>query len=425
MINNSKANKLFLWLLLIILTYLMFENYLIVTLKTENLNALYFSFSIIKLLLLYGSLFGLIFLGLLKKSFTKKAISLVGLLYLLFILLLGVLNNNSISSIAASFQNIYLWLFVLFLLYVLAPKPDFAFYKASIFIIVLALMVHFIYSIHVMSFFEGDYNDFYFYELYDRLGMFGYWNHIKNGTVRAYGFFGSSTGLSQVLITPISFFVVFVANSKNKQKVFGVVFLIVFTVFLYLAKIRNPILAIGFAFLFYLLSKRVPAGHNKKLFVYFILLYAFSFSVVSIVALFGFGDLSSQARIPMLLKFWNNLMLSPMGYGVGSTGNAIGYKYFYESSFATIVSDLGLVFSLPYFGFILHLVFKFHFISKLNSGVRRIASESALFLLISLLFLTNFSNIFDATLYIHVIYIYACFFVLKEGSNNDLKMKVF
>src|SRR3546814_14901117 len=83
----------------------------------------------------------------------------------------------------------------------------------------------------------------------------------------------------------------------------------------------------------------------------FLGIYAIGITAIYLYSEAGGGDFSSQARIPLLLQFIDVFQQNKWGYGVGSAGIVnLTYKFFFESSAATVFTDLGLAGGIIYFG---------------------------------------------------------------------------
>lgn len=406
--TNSSLKKLAELNLAFFFIFMFFENYLIIISKTNEVNQIYL-FSLAKVYFLFFSFFVLIIHGCCNSRLKDKVYLLFFFMIVLLCIASGFIQGNTLSNIASSIQYIYFWFVIFCSLVILNVRPSMCYYKIILPILFLSLMFQFVYSLYIHFFYDGNYSFFYFYKLYDNLGMFGPWNHLKDGIVRAYGLFGSSTGLSQVLLLPILTLVSFFLVKRNlKEKTLTLIFLFLFLSFLYIAKIRNPILALCFSIMFFFILKSFRKISFVRFMLLFVVFFSLSLFLINLLSLLGIGDLSSQARIPMLLKFYHNFIMNPFGYGVGSTGNLTSYKYFYESSFATIFSDLGLFFGLVFYIFFLRIAYlSYRNFIFLNGETDKILSLSLFFIIICLLFLTNFSNIFDSTLFIFVVYMYS------------------
>jgi hypothetical protein len=383
--------------------------------KTFELDKLYYSFSLFKFVFLYGIFFTLITAGFFKANLEIKTRAICVFLYIISMVFLGYFVGDNGSLVMLSIQNVYFWIILLAFLFILPCKPKDFLFKSLIPLMIISLLLHLAYSLWVEYQYDGDYKIFYFYELYSNLKMFGSWNHLKNGDVRAYGFFGSSTGLSQVLLIPICYLIA-CCILKKKSSMLYVIVLVVFIYFLYITRIRNPALALCFVVLYYGILRCFKIKNIKTIISIFVFLFVLSFAIAPISDLLGVGDLSSQARTPMLLSFINGITANPMGYGIGATGNFIDYKFFYESSFATIVNDLGFVYSVPLFSFLLFLIASFYRVYLHGPSSHKLIGLTAFLSLSSLFFLMNYSNIFDFTLNIYIIFLYACFSVFKTDT---------
>ncbi|MBF8723033.1 O-antigen ligase family protein [Pseudomonas guariconensis] len=315
--------------------------------------------------------------------------------------LVSIISGRSLSLILLSLKNIYLWGFYFFLIVSSRVQFTAGDLKLANWVVVIFAIINVVYSLYVANIYEGDPNVFYFYEFYVGKNLFSIWNFVKDDEVRAFGLMGSPLTLSQSLMLPAIF--CYSAIFFRKPQVTSIAYflaLIIILLGLYLTKTRNPVLAFILAVTIVALGRNWK-GRGKYLLT-FALLYISSFLLVLEVNSRGGGDLSSQARIPMLMQFIDHIVARPFGYGIGSTGVAApGYDFFFESSFSTILMDLGLVGGLVvilmFFKTVMHIKDFICFERKQDNWLF-ISSMASAF---SLLFVTNFSNIFDSSLFLY------------------------
>ncbi|MEZ7213272.1 hypothetical protein ACBC55_02675 [Klebsiella spallanzanii] len=102
----------------------------------------------------------------------------------------------------------------------------------------------------------------------------------------------------------------------------------------------------------------------------------------------------------MLLDFLEQIKANPIGYGIGSTGIANKtYPFFYESGAATIFMDLGIVGGTIFWIGIIYISYlSFLKGSNVNNISSKIIYNSMGFSVLTLLLITNFTNIFDFSL---------------------------
>ncbi|WP_460881864.1 hypothetical protein [Pseudaeromonas pectinilytica] len=319
--------------------------------------------------------------------------------------LVGLKAGYEITNIILSIKNIYFWLFVLIVCYSLNVKfPS----HQSIFLVTIlffSALMNVVYSIYIDLTYSGNPTDFYFYDLYNDKGLFVIYNFIRDGKVRAFGFVGSKLTLSQLYIIPVllsSFLVLYFKSNKLKLSAF--VLACLFNYGLWITATRNPYLAMFFSGLVFLFFS-IFGITRFRFFVVSICLYAFSIYLVLLLSDAGIGDESSKARIPMLLSFLEQLTDKPFGHGIGSTGIASGsYPFFFESSLATIFMDLGVIGGLFYFGIIISLSFEMIRTAKFtHRPILKSVLMTSGFSLLSLFFLSNFTNIYDSSLFVFAI----------------------
>ncbi|WP_155952245.1 hypothetical protein [Zestomonas thermotolerans] len=324
----------------------------------------------------------------------------LGLIF--FYSIIAYLNGYSFDNIMLSLKNTYFWLF--YFIYICVPrfKAPASVIRFVILAIFFGALLNVLYSVYVGLTFDGNLERFYFYSLYDQKGMFEDWNFIRDGAVRAFGYVGSKLTLSQLLLIPISVAVMLffgVKSEGGRTAVF--LFLIVLGYGLYLTKTRNPILAISCAICVSLFFRYKLQGWGVVLFFsIFTSVYGLTIYLVFFISDIGWGDLSSQARVPLLISFLEVMRDQPLGYGVGSTGiYNLNYRFFFESSASTVFNELGVVGGAIYWCGVLSIVVVIlnNASSQASVYMRAILRGVALSIL-ALLFLTNFSNIFDSSL---------------------------
>lgn len=401
--NFLVSNKYICYLFLLAMPWYWIESFILVHAQYSGLGFYSAIFLIIKLLMIF------IPLSLWYYNYGVAQGRIRCLVYYLIILFVyifvGLREGYEKENIILSIKNIYFWLFVLILCYSANVKfPS----HLSVFLVVIlffSALMNVAYSIYVNLTYSGNPTDFYFYDLYNDKGLFVIYNFIRDGKVRAFGFVGSKLTLSQLYIIPVllsSFLVLYFKNIKLKLSAFAIACFLNYG--LWITATRNPYLAMFFSSLVFLFFSMF-ALTRFRFFVVSMCLYGFSIYLVLLLSDAGIGDESSKARIPMLLNFLEQLIDKPFGHGIGSTGIASGsYPFFFESSLATIFMDLGVIGGLFYFGVIISLSFEMIRTAKsTHHPILKSVLMGAGFSLLSLFFLSNFTNIYDSSLFVFAI----------------------
>ena len=401
-------------LLLMSIFWVGMDSYILVNVNYLDITVITYFFQILKLLIF---IFPVIVLYA-RYGLDNRASRLFILynIFLIVFVLYGVVNGNDKTNIILSLKNIYLWVWYALLLNSVKFTISPGFCQKLMFAFVISIVLNIFYSIYIDLSFSGKYSDFYFYELYNDKGMFESWNFIRDGAVRAFGFVGSKLTLSQMTFIPGAFMMmVFIYNKNVLNKTFALLIGLIILYGLYITNTRNPLFSIMLSTVIYLLF-RVLKVTRVKFLLSFLILYSLSIYVVGYLSDSGVGDESSQARIPMIIDFMSQLQHKMLGYGIGSTGIAnLTYKFFYESSAATVFMDLGLIGGALFWLGILRVAY----ISTLHADNSQDSNEKIVYHTISfsltcLLFITNFTNIFDFSLMWYSIIIMLAFKLKKE-----------
>lgn len=401
--NILVSNKYVCYVFLLAMPWYWIESYVLVHAQYSGISLYSAAFQAIKLFMLAVPLCLWFYHYGLSKQRSKYFY--IYTIILCFYLLLGIKEGYDRMNIILSIKNIYFWFYVLIFCYAINNRMP---AHLSIFLVItifISALMNVGYSIYINLTYTGDPTDFYFYDLYNSKGMFVIWNFIRDGSVRAFGLVGSKLTLSQLYIVPIliSLFLAIYLNDL-KAKALALIVFCILMYGLWITATRNPYLAIFFSFVVYSFFCCFKIT-KIRFFVITLVLYAFSIYLVLLLSDAGVGDESSKARIPMLLSFFNELLDKPFGHGIGSTGVAsTTYPFFFESSLATVFMDLGIIGGLFYFGMIISFSFQMIRAANLtNLPILKSLLTASGYSLLSLFFLTNFTNIYDSSLFVYTI----------------------
>lgn len=381
------------------------EPYVLISCKTAGLNLVYIFFASLKYIIIIVYTVTLLLFR--KLKIEKQQIIVCVLLFLFFTsyMIIGLLWGNGANYILYSIKYIYSWIFLLFIFY-LSPITSDSTLIIAFRVSVFAALINFVYSVTFDMFFFHNLKDVYFYKLYTDLGMFSDWNVIREGKLRYFGLVGSNLTLSQFLLIPISYLLASLIVNRKGKKFLCCLILGVLFFFLYKTAARNSVMALAASLTFLTLNFFLKPKIYLRICL-FCILYLISFFAVIIINTYGLGDPSSVKRIFLLYDFWNNFTRWPLGYGIGAAGISIpGYKFFYESAMTTLLTDagiFGIIFLLPVIlvcfkavGYIVEFTE-----NKYEQCTYRLITYTVAILTGALLFMTNFTNIFDNTLYLY------------------------
>ena len=384
-------------LLFLSIPWLMIESLLLVNAYESDILLILLSLQAIKYsLLLIPPIYWILSYGIDWRWF-KFFLMLLALIFAYSTL--SFVQGIETKSIINSIKNVYFW--PLYFLLIVSAKFSFRRQTLSVLLWTTTIfsLINIVYSIFINYSFSNV-DQFYFYNLYNSKNIFNEWDFIRDGEVRAFGFMGSPLTLSQTLIIALCFSFSGITRTTSIENIlyFFILFLIILFG-IYLTRTRNPVVGV-FCALFLMYSGRTFRLSRRSVFFLFFAIYIAVILLVFEMSRRGLGDLSSQARAPMLIAFFNLIYQNPFGYGIGSTGVSLpSYAYFFESSAATVFMDLGIVGGLIFWG----IIFKALLLIWGESRIKHKAAwmKRAVFLsLAALLFITNFSNIFDSSLLI-------------------------
>ncbi len=377
--------------------------------------------TLITQLVKYSIMFIPILAFLFKYGIKKKMVYLF-LLYnmlLMIFCIIGKFNGYDSTNIILSIKNVYLWVWYALLLSCFNFNISDKYVKLIFYFFLIAAILNISYSIYVNVIFDGDFKVFYFFDLYTEKGIFQSWNFIRDEKVRAFGLVGSKLTLSQMLIIPCSIVLMSVIFKRDFFYKLLYSILGVFLLYgMYITYARNPLFALTLSFALFIFFQFFKLTWWRY-FAFFLSIYSLSVWIVSYLNDSGSGDASSQARIPMLLDFLTQFSANPFGHGVGSTGIANQtYSYFYESGAATIFMDLGVFGGCLYWISLIWLSFyAMREAQHYYNPFTKVVYNSMGFSILTLLLITNFTNIFDFSLIWYSIVIFII--IMYKPTERD------
>lgn len=380
----------------------MFESFFLVNVYETNLLVFLVFFQAFKYLLIFLPPA----LLLLIKGYNRDwgHILILYTLILLAYALYSILVGRGADVLILSIKNVYLWVWYFLFFCTSRATFDVRFLKILYATVVICTVLNVAYSLFIEYSFSGDPSIFYFYEFYLSKGIYSSWNFYREDGVRAFGFLGSPLTFSQALLLPILF--CFISVIFRKYSLGSIVYFFLFLLLLiglFITKTRNPAFALFLSVLLFITAYLFRLK-NASFVLAFLIFYSLSFYLVLEINSRGAGDLSSQARIPMFLQFFDKIKTWPWGYGIGSTGiSSPNYEYFFESSVATIFMDLGIVGGGWFFYILFRAIYYLRIVAYGLELSERWVVHATSIAVVALLFLTNFSNIFDSTLFLYSI----------------------
>lgn len=386
------------FLILCLILWVSLDSYLLVNVYYLDMNIIMYITQVLKYCIMFIPVIGFLF----KYPIRKKA-AVYFILYnclLIIFCFIGFAKGYDHSNIILSIKNVYLWLWFSLLLCCFDFTISDKYVKYIFFVFLISAIINVIYSIYISVIFDGDFRIFYFYDLYIEKGMFESWNFLRDGNVRAFGFVGSKLTLSQMLLIPCSIVLMSILYKKDFfHKLLYSLLGLLLIYGMFITYVRNPFFSLILSFFIFSFFRVFKITWRRYLSL-FIIVYLISILTVSYLNDNGSGDSSSQARIPMLLDFLEQIKANPIGYGIGSTGIANKtYPFFYESGAATIFMDLGIVGGTIFWIGIIYISYlSFLKGSNVNNISSKIIYNSMGFSVLTLLLITNFTNIFDFSL---------------------------
>jgi hypothetical protein len=374
-----------------------FESFVLVQFKSMGLSVPYLAFQALK----FGALGILLFLFLFP--FRWK----VGVHPVVFLLagtvaiysIIGLRNPEVIpSNVVLNIKNNYLWL-VLMLIIGYSGRPVKK--KVLLTLLIASLLLGLLnvgYSLLVNLSYDGSPRDFYFFDLYNSMGMYGEANFFRNGSIRSFGLVGSCLTLSQILLIPLSFSLSLLIHHRGRFVALLAVLLLACGE--WLTRTRNPSIAILIAFCAYALLRSTRRLLPVIVFVVGYLLVSFYYLVQASFADVSSLDLSALNRGKQLLQISEAILERPFGYGIGYVGVANGaYKVWTDLSFGTVLLELGVVPIIMLIGGAFGLLRFAKLPSERLDEESRILTTTFFLICVSMVVLSEYSNIFDTSLF--------------------------
>lgn len=373
------------------------ESYILVSLKTAAYTGLYVLFQSFK----FGALGLIAFLFLIPSNwrvhFTPSLLAIAAMIAIYSVV--GLLNAKIVpSNVILNIKNNYLWLILLVLIAGSSRKvPPIA--LPLLFTCSIALgILNVAYSIIVNIYYDGSPRDFYFFDLYTSMGMYGEPNIFRSGHIRSFGLVGSSLTLSQILLIPLSYCL---ANLFARKNIFvSVSVIIILFTGEWITRTRNPSTALAVSSLALIIQRVTKKNWPPIAFIITYLVGSFYYIVSEYLVGQSNLDLSALYRGAQLLNIFDAILERPLGYGIGYAGVANdSFAVWTDLSFGTILLEVGVIPLL----FILAYAFKLLHSPK-QSATHNIPTyninQIALFLISgSLLVLSEYSNIFDSSIF--------------------------
>lgn len=403
MLKLHTFKNIYLLILLPTYIYLFFFSYINIYLKTNNYDIAYIVLNEVFYSILFLPLIYLIFY-----CFKNKYINIF-IVIIIFSILIALYNKIEISYIVKSFRDTISWILVFMIILHMTIIQNIKFIIYLYVLSIILIMLNGFYSLYIQFIFNNDHSIIYFYDLYSQLDSYKEYNVVRNGMIRAFGFFGSNITYSTVLIIPLSF--LFVSFWKYKNPLILYIFCIVLY-YLWMTQTRNPFLAFFFSIFIYIFLFHRKNFINK-IWVFNILYFLATITLIYFLANMNYLEPSSAGRAPQIDIVLSTLISSPFGMGLGYNNLEK-----LDLSFGSIIIQFGLI------GFILYYLF-FYFISKTmyieyhisKNHYERLIYATNFILINTLMLLTNFSNIFGFELYIYSIILGTTFSYIKYSKS--------
>lgn|GEM_PF-4125092 len=405
------------FLILCFILWVGFDSYILVNIYYLDISFISITTQLVKYSIMFLPALAFLLLYGVRKKMLYLFIS-YNILLLVFCAI-GKNNGYDVGNIILSIKNVYLWVWYALLLCCFNFNISDKYVKMIFYVYLISAFLSIAYSIYINIVFDGDFKVFYFFDLYTEKGIFQSWNFIRDGKVRAFGLVGSKLTLSQMLVIPCSIVLMSILYTRDFfYKLLNAILGLFLLYGMYITYARNPLFALTLSFAVFIFFQFFKLTW-KRYFIFFIVIYSLSVWIVSYLNDSGSGDASSQARIPMLLDFFTQFSANPLGHGIGSTGIANQtYFYFYESGAATIFMDLGGLGGCIYWASLIWLsYYSMKEAQRYRKAFTKIVYNAMSFSLLTLLLITNFTNIFDFSLiwYSFIIFI----IVMYRPAEHD------
>lgn len=377
---------------LLLMLYLVSANFMVVNFKYNHQYLFYFIAATLKEFIFLFPLLSFLFYLRIKK------IDIIDILLLGIISLIGLLtglkNGASLFAALISMKDYtLLYIFLVFLRY----KPLMQIFKKIklsfiYFAIIGIFLVNFIYTIWMYLNFKGDLNILWFYNYYQN----EYYNYIRNGHLRATGFFDTPIQASIFFGFTTVFFLYSIFYSLKKRKVIWLsilysFFMILSILGIYMTHTRVGLIIISIALIVEFLKK---FKNSFSLFLVTILgLVLISFLYI----IFFSQDLSAIGRIIQYKNLFNKLIedkfLLYYGYGFGMVGPKTK-NIAADSTIIEAIYNFGLLGAVMYMFLYIRLFRKIHGqLSKLQNQDNKVLFEFSNIFFLSLLYMSFFHSL--------------------------------
>lgn len=373
-----------------------FESYVLISLKIAELNTAYLIVQCAK----FGALGFVLYFFLFPRRWKFSLHpAVIAILVLLFVYVGVALGNQDVvrSNILLNIKNHYLWIVLLLIIGYSSRRIPRGFIWSMLISSVALGFLNIGYSLIVNFFYDGSPREFYFYELYNRMNMYADANFVRHGNIRSFGLVGSCLSLSQIIIIPMSFVIALIV--EGRWRFLTVAMALGLVIGEWITRTRNPSMAMLIALISFVLLRRTRRLWSVVVFVCGYLVVSFYYIFQQSFSEASKLDLSALNRGIQLLKISEALLHRPLGYGIGYAGVANdAYAVWTDLSFGTILLELGVLPVVLLVGGAFRLL---RFSSYSMGGYEeevRVSTTTFFFLCVSLLVLSEYSNIFDGTL---------------------------
>lgn len=346
-------------------------------------------------------------------------------------LLIGTMSGNSIYDVVVNARDFMLPIFFYLTITNLPPAKINGF-KFIVLTLVFFLGVHGIVALFDYIIFNGNPESIWVFEIFSNIDKgvpFADSNFIRDGKLRAMGFFASPLEYSMALLFALFLYSFYFVLSKSMfTKLLSSLSFFIFLLFLIVAGVRiwivSYIIGIITIFLLYRTNKII----NKKI-VFILIPFIFVLiTFLNIIFDFGMNDLSSLGRLDQYIFVPLMMMKNLLGFGFGDIGSKGSFSA--DSSVLTLLMAFGFIFVLVYIFIVVKIFIKpLEFISMIKIHNKNIHFNVLTFSVFSYCVAFLYTSFFHEAIFYNFQYILFIFLGLVTNvfeneilSCNNLKL---
>ena len=331
--------------LLVVVLFSSFHSYLVLTTKlTSPLLSIFIGSWKEMLFFALGAWF------VLRWIFFRVAIKNKGLWFATIVLTIygvaiGATSGASAFEVVVNARDFMLPLFF-YLIVCNLPLATRRSIKLAVLSLIILLAVHGIVSLYNYITFDGRPESIWVYEIFSNLEKgvsFGTANFIRDGKLRAMGFFVSPLEYSMTLLFALFLLTFYFVLSRSLlTKLLVIILMGVFLLFLLIAGVRVWIISYMLGIVTIGLLHMAKKINNKKIIYILSPLALVTITFVNIIFDFGMNDLSSLGRLDQYVLVPLMMIQHPLGLGFGDIGSKGSFSA--DSGVLTLLMAFGWAF---------------------------------------------------------------------------------